>query len=99
MTLAALQRRLFGSGNRVFWSARDVERICDRFGLAYVPAAMLRPHASRDAAAAAVPRSAGNESRNYTFTISSSSVDRMGDTIAIDGWQLEAYRKNSVVLY
>lgn len=39
------------------------------------------------------------DSRTLTFTISSSSVDRMGDTIAIDGWKLDAFRKNPVVLW
>lgn len=39
------------------------------------------------------------DSRTVTFTISTDSVDRMGDTIAIDGWKLEAYRKNPVVLW
>jgi HK97 family phage prohead protease len=37
--------------------------------------------------------------RELIFTISTASVDRMGDTIAIDGWQLDAYRKNPVVLW
>lgn len=39
------------------------------------------------------------DSRNVTFTISTSSVDRMGDTIAVDGWKLDAYLKNPVVLW
>lgn len=37
--------------------------------------------------------------RSLLFTISTASVDRMGDTIAVDGWKLEAYRKNPVVLW
>lgn len=37
--------------------------------------------------------------RTLTFTISTASVDRMGDTIAVAGWKLEAYRKNPVVLW
>ena len=39
------------------------------------------------------------ESRTINFTISTDSVDRYGDTIAVDGWQLDAYRKNPVVLW
>lgn len=39
------------------------------------------------------------ESRTLTFTISTASVDRMGDTIAVDGWKLDSYRKNPVVLW
>lgn len=38
-------------------------------------------------------------SRTIAFTISTSSVDRMGDTIAINGWKLDSYRKNPVVLW
>lgn len=39
------------------------------------------------------------ESRSLTFTISTPTVDRMGDTIAVDGWKLESFRKNPVVLW
>lgn len=39
------------------------------------------------------------ESRSLLFSISSEAVDRMGDTIAVDGWKLDAYRKNPVVLW
>jgi HK97 family phage prohead protease len=44
-------------------------------------------------------KAADGESRAATFTISTETVDRMGDTIAVDGWKLEAYRKNPVVLW
>lgn len=37
--------------------------------------------------------------RTIDFVISTASVDRMGDTIAVDGWQLANYRKNPVVLW
>lgn len=37
--------------------------------------------------------------RELSFTISTPSVDRAGDTIAIEGWKLDAYRKNPVVLW
>lgn len=37
--------------------------------------------------------------RTLLFTISTASVDRMGDTIALEGWKLENYRKNPVVLW
>lgn len=39
------------------------------------------------------------EERTLIFTISSGAVDRMGDTIAVDGWNLDNYRKNPVVLW
>lgn len=37
--------------------------------------------------------------RSLTFVISTASVDRMGDTISADGWKLDAFRKNPVVLW
>jgi HK97 family phage prohead protease len=37
--------------------------------------------------------------RSVDFVISTASVDRMGDTISVDGWKLETYRKNPVVLW
>jgi len=42
---------------------------------------------------------AQEETRSILFKISTASVDRMGDTISVDGWKLEAYRKNPVVLW
>lgn len=47
----------------------------------------------------AIELAADPASRTVTFTISTASVDRMGDTIAVDGWQMESYRKNPVVLW
>jgi len=37
--------------------------------------------------------------RRVTFCLSDGSVDRMGDRIAVNGWVLDAYRKNNVVLW
>jgi HK97 family phage prohead protease len=42
---------------------------------------------------------AESDSRVLTFTISTSSVDRQGDVVSIDGWDLENYLKNPVVLW
>lgn len=42
---------------------------------------------------------AEGDSRSLTFVISTASVDRMGDTIAVDGWKLDQFRKNPVVLW
>ena len=41
----------------------------------------------------------GDPSRSFQFTISTASVDRMGDSIAVNGWKLDAFRKNPVVLW
>lgn len=40
-----------------------------------------------------------DDSRTLEFVISTDDVDRIGDTIAVDGWRLDAYRKNPVVLW
>lgn len=42
---------------------------------------------------------ADGDKRELQFTISTETVDRMGDTIKADGWELDAYRKNPVVLW
>lgn len=43
---------------------------------------------------------AGNaEKRSLTFTISTASVDRMGDSVAVDGWKLDNFHKSPVVLW
>lgn len=42
---------------------------------------------------------AADEGRAFDFCISTASVDRYGDTIAVEGWQLAAFRKNPVVLW
>jgi HK97 family phage prohead protease len=44
-------------------------------------------------------RAGEGDSRSMTFVISTDSVDRMGDTIAVDGWRLDQFRKNPVVLW
>lgn len=47
----------------------------------------------------AVIKAADDEERAFDFTISTESVDRYGDTVAVDGWKLENFRKNPVVLW
>jgi len=42
---------------------------------------------------------APDDGRTIDFVISTDAVDRMGDTVAVDGWQLANYRKNNVVLW
>lgn len=42
---------------------------------------------------------ATDETRRVTFAISTGAVDRDGDTIAVDGWDVAAYLKNPVVLW
>jgi HK97 family phage prohead protease len=44
-------------------------------------------------------RAPSDDSRIVTFAISTASVDRMGDTIAVNGWQLDNFKANPVVLW
>lgn len=39
------------------------------------------------------------DSRKVSFTISTGAVDRDRDTLKVDGWELDDYRKNPVVLW
>ena len=39
------------------------------------------------------------EDRKVRFTISTGAVDREDDVVAVDGWVLDAYRQNPVVLW
>lgn len=40
-----------------------------------------------------------SDKRKLTFVLSDETIDRHGDVIRIDGWDLEQYRKNPVVLW
>lgn len=73
---------------------------------AFRAAAKSTDEAARPAADAVVRQAfdttvvkAEGESRTLTFVISTSSPDRHGDTVAVEGWQLDAFRKNPVVLW
>ncbi len=44
-------------------------------------------------------KASSEEDRTVDFVISTAAVDRMGDTINVDGWQLANFRKNPVVLW
>jgi HK97 family phage prohead protease len=37
--------------------------------------------------------------KGYRFTISTPTIDRSSDSIAVEGWDLRAYRRNPVVLF
>ena len=59
---------------------------------------------SMDASSTRLPRSARNDkevgfSGALTFVASTGTVDRHGDTVAPEGWRLDAYRENPVVLW
>ena len=66
-------------------------RSCVRKGLAIAAGTVLHKTAS------VTIEGAGE--RRKLFTISTEAVDRERDTINLQGWQLDAYRKNPVVLW
>jgi HK97 family phage prohead protease len=39
------------------------------------------------------------ETRTVRFVLSDETIDRMGDTLAVSGWELSAYRRNPTVLW
>jgi HK97 family phage prohead protease len=45
------------------------------------------------------PQPAADGSRKITFTFSDETVDRMGDTIAANGWDLSGFKSNPVALW
>jgi len=49
--------------------------------------------------ASAEIKAIANESRTIEFILSTPSVDREGDTIAVEGWQLQHYLMNPVVQF
>ncbi|PPQ20538.1 hypothetical protein CV770_03955 [Bradyrhizobium sp. AC87j1] len=98
MIADAIQHRLYGSANRIAWRSEDVSAVTARLGSAPRSVAAV----SRDYVPALLPTAAKAQSdggRIFTFTISTATVDRMGDTIAVQGWKLDAFRKNPVVLW
>jgi len=44
-------------------------------------------------------RSIDVDKRIVDFVISTDAVDRMGDIVSVDGWNLKAYKKNPVILF
>jgi len=77
--------RLYGSVEEFRQAARNAKE----------PVADARVRASFDTEV----KAGEGDSRTLMFTISSASVDRMGDSIAVSGWKMDAYRKNPVVLW
>ena len=57
--------------------------------------AALKWNALGVAAGAAAERAAGQ----VTFVLSTDDVDRHGDVVSADGWRLDAYRENPVLLW
>ena len=97
----AIQHRLYGGINRIAWRPEDVAAVVERF--AGSTERTYLPPQSRDHLASTPlaweGKAAGDVNRIFTFTISSATPDRMGDTIAAEGWKLDNYKRNPVVLW
>lgn len=100
MIIDAVQHRLYGSLNRIAWRSEDVSAVMARFGSTQrrAPASIAREYVPA-ALSAARAKAQGDDSRTFTCDISTAAVDRMGDSISVQGWKLDAFKKNPVVLW
>ena len=96
-----IETRLWGDGKWVDWSSEDIERICEKFGIrSSIGAVSLR----RDVVSGippllSPPVAKADDGKSMSFTISTGSVDRMGDTINPHGWRTAGFSRNPVVLW
>jgi HK97 family phage prohead protease len=101
MTVAAFQKRIAGiNGQRIAWTSEQITRIARHYGIdaAHADLPPAAP-AARRAPDLIIRDGASSDGMTATFIASTADVDRMGDTIAVDGWKLDAYRKNPVILF
>ena len=75
--------------NTIFWRGADLDYLGKR---AEGAASHGEPHQL-------APSSARASGKRYSFTLSSARVDRMGDTIRVDGWDLSDFQKNPIALW
>lgn len=98
--LHLLQRRLFECGKRVQWTPAHMVMVARYMGFTNLDIERLRSSERRlPTEPSGVEKEEAATGRSYTFVISTAAVDRMGDTIAVNGWRLADYRKNPVVLW
>jgi HK97 family phage prohead protease len=97
--LEAYRKRVSGSANRIMWRQQDLQAIAHKCGLkGYGPIeATPRPIPTLYK----IPTSRGEPdiSRQFTFVISTSDLDRSSDIINVNGWSLRDYHKSPVVLW
>ena len=95
----AVRHRLYGSINRIAWRPEDVASVVSRFGAGNDRSVVAQARDYRAPPAPTFEKATGGNDRTFTFTISSATVDRMGDTIAVEGWKLDNFKRNPVVLW
>jgi hypothetical protein len=97
--MLSLERRLHGDTKSVHWSPEDIERLSRHYGTRTPDGASQR----RDAWSVGVPplplATKSDDGATRTFTISTGSIDRMGDAINPHGWHTAGYMRNPVVLW
>lgn len=93
------RRAHFDGANRIAWSSADAERLGRHFGAAAVRDMLAAPAAPALPDLPVTVTRDGKAGKTYTFTISTPSVDAMGDTVSVSGWDLKRFRSNPVVLF
>ena len=103
MSLLTLQKKITGIGKRVYFQPQDYDRLARAFGVLPEEVAKLAPQMPVGAPAFElddVRKSAAGGGSVYTFIASDGSVDRSGDTIDPQGWDLTGWKKTgSPILY
>src|SRR5262245_24416177 len=96
--LEGFRRRLQGRGgaNRVHFTPSQIQKIVNHFD-----GKLLNPsdcqlssyvkHISLARPNFELKVDPADSARQFTFVISTQTIDRTGDTIAVDGWQLKNY--------
>jgi len=68
-------------------SEDDAQRMCE---IAWGNGAAFNP---------AIVKSTSAHVRNFEFTLSDETVDRYGDIVSADGWELDNFRRNPIALF
>lgn len=85
-------------GNVDRWmSARKFREATEKGAIA--PEERVGVHVGFNAKTAVLKEEDEPDTRQMQFSISSQAVDRDGDTVAVEGWDLKNYRDNPVVLF
>jgi hypothetical protein len=94
----AFERRVFDCPH-IRWAASDIARIAQHLGVDGSRAIEALPTVRRAKRMREKLLSADASKARYSYIISTGSVDRMGDVIDPNGWQLAAFKTNPVVLW
>jgi HK97 family phage prohead protease len=89
----AIERRLAGADgcNRVHFSDAQLAHLCQAFGVSVARYAPPAPPTLDQYPAPVTTRS--TTKGEFVFRASTAAVDRMGDTIAVQGWQLGNFHR------